>query len=271
MRRTPRQQRFVMGVWVAVVFCAGLAASCGGKSSSSRWQIVASELPEAVLAIAGRSDRDIWAVGADQGSGPLALHYDGTAWTRVATGSRGTLWWTQSFADGTTMMAGAQSTILVTTDGVTFTRQHTPGLANATVFGLWGAASNDVYAVGGIAGRDGFIWHFDGSTWSEVDLGSVLPPNGLPATDLGDWPGFFKVWGDPVGRVYVVGGRGVLLRRDRRRPVRRSSRPMRPTRRCSPCTARCSARSRSAAAPAAGSSRPAPPAASRTSPRRARR
>ena len=142
-----------------------------------------SQLPEAVLAIAGRSERDIWAVGADQGSGPLALHYDGTAWTRVATGSRGTLWWTQSFADGTTMMAGAQSTILVTTDGVTFTRQHTPGLANATVFGLWGAASNDVYAVGGIAGRDGFVWHFDGSAWTEVDLGSVLPPNGLPATD----------------------------------------------------------------------------------------
>jgi hypothetical protein len=209
MRQTPRQ----WGKWVAVVFCAGLAASCGGKSSSSRWKIVTSQLPEAVLAIAGRSERDIWAVGADQGSGPLALHYDGTAWTRVATGSRGTLWWTQSFSDGTTMMAGAQSTILVTTDGVTFTRQHTPGLANATVFGLWGAASNDVYAVGGIAGRDGFVWHFDGSAWTEVDLGSVLPPNGLPATDLGDWPGFFKVWGDPVGRVYVVGGRGVLLRR----------------------------------------------------------
>ncbi len=213
MRRTPRQQRFVTGVWVAVLLCAGLTASCGGKSSSSRWQIVASELPEAVLAIAGRSDHDLWAVGADQGSGPLALHYDGTAWTRVATGSRGTLWWTQSFADGTTMMAGAQSTILVTTDGVTFTRQHTPGLANATVFGLWGAASDDVYAVGSIAGRDGFVWHFDGSAWSEVDLGAVLPPNGLPATELGDWPGFFKVWGDPVGRIYVVGGRGVLLRR----------------------------------------------------------
>jgi hypothetical protein len=201
-------------MWAGVVFCAGLAASCGGKSSPSRWQIVASELPEAVLAIAGRSDRDVWAVGADQGSGPLALHYDGSAWTRAATGSRGTLWWTQSFADGTTMMAGAQSTILVTTDGVTFTRQHTPGLANATVFGLWGAASNDVYAVGSIAGRDGFVWHFDGSAWSEVDLGAVLPPNGLPATELGDWPGFFKVWGDPVGRIYVVGGRGVLLRRD---------------------------------------------------------
>jgi len=212
--RQSRRRRW--SAWVScawLVLALGAATSCGGKHSSSRWQLVASELPEAVLSIAGRSDHDVWAVGADQGNGPLALHYDGSAWARVPTGSRGTLWWTQSFADGTTMMAGAQSTILVTTDGATFTRQHTPGLANATVFGLWGATSSDVYAVGGIAGRDGFIWHWDGTAWSEVDLSNVLPPAGLPATDLGDWPGFFKVWGDGVGRVYVVGGSGVLLRR----------------------------------------------------------
>ncbi len=214
MRRSPRQRFAIWASWAAVLCCAGAAPSCTAKHASpARWQLVASELPEAVLSIAGRSDRDVWAVGADKGKGPLALHYDGTAWTRVATGSSGTLWWTQSFADGTTLMAGAQSTILVTTDGATFTRQHTPGLANATVFGLWGAASNDVYAVGGIAGRDGFVWHWDGTSWTEVDLSNVLPPNGLPATDLGDWPGFFKVWGDGVGHVYVVGGRGVLLRR----------------------------------------------------------
>jgi len=214
MRRKLRELRsWASGAFSVLALAA--VASCGGKSTpASRWELVASELPEAVLSIAGHSDHDLWAVGADQGSGPLALHYDGSAWTRVATGSRGTLWWTQSFADGTTMMAGAQSTILVTTDGVTFQRQHTPGLANATIFGLWGAASNNVYAVGGVAGRDGFIWHWDGTTWSAIDLSRILPPNGLPATELGDWPGFFKVWGDGTGRIYVVGGRGVLLRSD---------------------------------------------------------
>ena len=195
----------------AVLGAVSTAPACGGGGDQprARWQIVARDLPEAVLSIAGASDHDVWAVGADQGSGPLVLHYDGIAWTRAATGTRGTLWWTQSLPGGAVMMAGAQSTILMTTDGLSFQRQHTPGLASATVFGLWGASADDVYAVGSAAGRDGFIWHWDGAAWGELDL-----PEGLPTTTLGDWPGFFKVWGDGAGRVYVVGGHGVFLRRD---------------------------------------------------------
>ena len=190
------------------------AASCGGGGSGGdaaaklKWQIVTQDLPEAVLSIAGASATDAWAVGADLGSGPLALHFDGSAWTRVATGSRGTLWWVQAFPDGTVMMAGAQSTILVTTDGASFQRMVTPGLASYTIFGLWGTKSDDVYAVGDVSGRDGFIWHWDGVAWSEVAV-----PDGLAKTALGDTPGFFKVWGDGAGRVYVVGGHGTLLRR----------------------------------------------------------
>ena len=196
----------------------GIASvSCGGGGgagvSKDKWQIVAQDLHEAVLSIGGVSATDVWAVGADLGSGPLALHFDGAAWTRVATGSRGSLWWTQAFADGTVMMAGAQSTILSTSDGVSFRRLTTPGLANHTIFGLWGARPNDVYAVGGVSGRDGFIWHWDGNLWTDVAV-----PDGLPRSELGDTPGFFKVWGDGAGHVYVVGGRGVLLRRQGTEP-----------------------------------------------------
>ena len=203
-------------------FALVFALSCGGGGHggshpiATHWQVVAQDLPEAVMSIGGTSAQDVWAVGADLGSGPIVLHFDGSLWTRVPTQTRGSLWWTQSFGDGTTMMAGAQSTILTTSDGgATFNRMATPGLASYTVFGLWGASGSDVYAVGSVSGRDGFIWHWDGTTWSGVDV-----PDGLPTSALGDPPGFFKVWGDGAGRVYVVGGRGVLLRRDGADPFR---------------------------------------------------
>lgn len=206
--------------WAPLASTLLVALSCGGgggggKASQTHWQLIAQDLPEAVLSVGGASAQDVWAVGADRGQGPLVLHFDGSGWIRVATGTRGTLWWTQSFSDGTVMMAGAQSTILTSSDrGATFTRMKTPGLASYTVFGVWGASSGDVYAVGSVSGRDGFVWHWDGAAWSALDL-----PDGLPASAIGDPPGFFKVWGDGAGHVYVAGGRGVILRRDDAGPL----------------------------------------------------
>ncbi len=219
MRRSLKQHWALRARWRRGLLCflTGLAvSSCGWRRSRSRsraqWQIVASDLPEAVLSIAGLSDHDVWAVGADAnlGRGPLVLHYDGTAWTRVDHRQPG-----HALVDPVVLRRHGDDGGRAIDDprrpptAPTFQRQRTPGLANATVFGLWGATASDVYAVGSIAGRDGFIWHFDGAAWSEVDL-----PDGLPQTALGDWPGFFKVWGDGAGHVYVAGGRGVLLRRD---------------------------------------------------------
>lgn len=185
-------------------------AACGdNQRQDGHWQLVSSRLPEALLSIGGSSAKDVWAVGADAGAGPIALHYDGTRWTRVTTGSHGALWWTQTFPDGTIFMAGEQATILRSTDEATFTRMRTPGLAGYTVFGLWGANPSDVYAVGSVSGRNGFIWHFDGTTWSDVPVTASVP-----LTAGCDAPGFFKVWGDGAGHIYVVGSSGVFMRRD---------------------------------------------------------
>jgi hypothetical protein len=113
--------------------------------------------------------------------------------------------------DGTLFMGGAGATVLTSTDGTTFTRMHTPGLANATVFGVWGSAANDLYAVGSVSSRDGFVWHFDGTSWTDMAI-----PDDVYADALGDTPGFFKVWGDGAAgasqHVYVVGAHGTLLR-----------------------------------------------------------
>ncbi len=184
-------------------------SACGGPAPgpSLSWELVAHDLPEAVLSIGGTSAANVWAVGADLGSGPVVLHWDGTRWMRVPTGTRGTLWWVHAFADGTLYLGGAGGTILRSTDGATFARMAVPGLASSTVFGVWGASPDDAYAVGSVSGRDGFVWHYDGAAWT-----SVVLPDSIPADALGDTPGLFKVWGDGAGHVYVVGGRGVLLR-----------------------------------------------------------
>ncbi len=171
------------------------------------WATVAEVQDEALLSVTGRSSSDVWAVGADRGAGPRVVHFDGTQWQALRTGQRGDLWWVHAFAQGPVMMAGANATILRYENGQ-FTRMSTPGLARQTVYGLWGDRPDDVYAVGSVSGRGGFIWHFDGTAWREV----ALPAADMPRTPDGDFPGLFKVWGNGQGDVYVVGALGVVLR-----------------------------------------------------------
>jgi hypothetical protein len=171
------------------------------------WSLVASSRPEALLAVGGRSEQAVYAVGMDRGSGPAVLHFDGSGWRAIATGVRGDLWAVHAFDNGQVMMGGSSSTILLH-DGSRFTRMSTPGLARQTVYSIWGTRPDDVYAVGSGPGRAGFVWHYDGSAWRELDL----PYEQLPRTDDGDIRPFFKVWGNGKGDVYVVGGLGMVLR-----------------------------------------------------------
>jgi hypothetical protein len=142
--------------------------------------------------------------GADDGKGPVVVHYDGAAWERRETGIRGDLWWVHAIDGGPAFFGGSDAHVLRFEDGV-FERLSTPGLGKHTVFGIWAAAPDDAYVVGSVAGRNGFIWHYDGSTFDEP----ALPD--LPADEYRDAPGFFKVWGLSPDDVWVVGGSGVVL------------------------------------------------------------
>ena len=203
---------FVAAALLLVATLGGCPDPKDPTPETGTWSQVALELPAAVLSVTGTSASDVWAVGADKGTGPQVLHYDGTAWKAVATGTRGSLWWAQAFANGPVFFAGANSTVL-RYDGTTFTRMPTPGVARYTVFGLWGASPTDLYAVGSLAGRNGFVWHSDGTTWTDVTLPDLpeLPRSATGTT--GDVPGLFKVWGDGNGTVWVVGSRGLVLKK----------------------------------------------------------
>lgn len=194
---------------------AASAFACPDDVPTETWSVAAQDLREAVMSIGGTSPTDVWAVGADRGEGPLVLHYDGAGWERLQTQERANLWWVHAFPNGPVFMSGGQSTILRYQDGQ-FERMRTPGLSRHIIFGVWGHAPDDVYAVGSIGAGNGFVWHYDGSEWSVVPL-----PDSIPKDSYGNTPGLFKVWGDTGGNLWVVGGGGVILRSTSGGPLER--------------------------------------------------
>jgi hypothetical protein len=191
----------------------GLLPACGDNLDGEPidpdqppFEIVVDQVPEALLSIGGSSSHDVWAVGADRGRGPLVMHHDGSGWTRHETGTTGGIWWVHA-VDGQTFFGGENETLL-RHDGSTFERMATPGVARYTVYGVWGPTASDLWAVGAVAGgRSGFVWRYDGEAWRDVRLPADVPRDGR-----GELPGFFKVWGDGAGNVWVVGGLGSVLR-----------------------------------------------------------
>ena len=159
----------------------------------------------ALLSVHGTSARDIYTVGADSGDGPLVLHWDGMNWERLESGLKGDLWWVHAI-DDVVFMTGSDAHVVRYQAGQ-FERMPTPGLGKHTIFGLWAASPEDVYAVGSVAGRNGFIWHYDGTAWREVAL-----PEEIPVNENRDTPPFFKVWGNGADDVCIVGQGGVILR-----------------------------------------------------------
>ena len=208
---------FLVPSVVLIAFAASVAA-CGSKSSGGadaaveagpgkkEWQVLASELPSALLSVSGRSDTDIFAVGSDKGHGPLVLHFDGKRWRELATGQSSDLWWVQAQQNGPVLMGGASGTVL-RYDGARFERMATPGLGKHTVYGVWGSSGEDFYAVGQAGGRSGFIWHYHDKKFESETI-----PLDVPRLASGEVPGFFKVIGLKA-EVWVVGAAGAILKR----------------------------------------------------------
>jgi hypothetical protein len=200
----PAAWRLALGV--VLVFAVALVARRAEPPvlEVTTWSVVASDLPSALMSVDGTSSEDVYFAGADKGTGPLVVHYDGERWARLSTGVRGDLWWVHAFSDGPVFFGGAGG-LLLRYDRSTFERLPVPGLARQTVYGVWGSSPTDVYAVGGAAGREGFIWHYDGQAVTSIDL-----PLDVPRLANGEVPGLFKVWG-VNDDLWVVGGAGAML------------------------------------------------------------
>jgi hypothetical protein len=173
-----------------------------------RWRLFQSGLAAGLLSVSGTSASDVIAVGADSGAGPLVLHYNGQSWRELSSGARGDLWWITDRKLGASFFLVGEGGLILeyrTTDG-SFVRHNGPGAE--TLFGAWGSAANNVYAVGGVPDEidsSGVIWHYNGATWTNVDLSSIFPAGA---------PVLWKIWGRNASDIYVCGERGTLLHYD---------------------------------------------------------
>jgi hypothetical protein len=107
------------------------------------------------------------------------------------------------FEGGPIYMGGAGGVILrYETD--TFTPMTTPD--TGTVYGIWGASPDDLWAVGGASDNvGGFAWRLSGDAWTaEATLPTSVP------TSAALW----KVYGRAADDVSLVGSNGVSLHWD---------------------------------------------------------
>jgi len=183
----------------------------GGCPPSPTFTETGADPAAAFLSVGGASSNDLWVAGAQRSplEPPVLLHFADGDWEEVAVpDTLHDLWWVHAFEDGPVFVGGAGATVL-RIDGGAIERTPTPPFFGNTVYGVWGATPDDVWAVGGFAGRDGFAWRWDGAEWSAVDL-----PADLPRTATGEIPALFKVWGRGPDDVWMVGGQGTVLRWD---------------------------------------------------------
>lgn len=152
----------------------------------------------------GPSGDDLYAAGGTPTAG-VVLHWDGHAWTALDVGVAVPLLdWSYGFGANDVFVVGARGTVLHF-DGHAWAVQSTP--TTQQLWGVWGAAPNDVYAVGGsgdVSGH-GTVLHYDGIAWTELALPALVRPNVFA---------YYKVWGADASHVFVVGQRGVVMRWD---------------------------------------------------------
>ena len=213
-------------LWWVHGFTGGPVVVVGDRGTIARYDEGAWEqMPTGLTAVTlygvwGSSPDNMWAVGgpyalADMGQpdpGPdsdpeseprrdILLHYDGTAWTQVAlpelpersvaAQSFFKVWGTGP--DDVFVVGGGR--LILHYDGTQWEVQDT-GPGSQLLFTVTGRGPDDVWAVGG--GATAVLLHYDGETWTEVEL-----PPFSPQVIQG-------VWTAPGRPVYVSGFNGFL-------------------------------------------------------------
>ncbi|MGH9888206.1 MAG: hypothetical protein ACREBE_21920, partial [bacterium] len=136
------------GLAPLVLALALLGTACGESGHDASWKLLASEQPAALLAVWGTTADNVWVVGgrSELAGAPTILHRSGGAWTRVDSNQRGIdLWWVFGFNGGDVYFTGSGGTILRYRNAQ-LERMVTP--RTGTIFGLWGASPDDLWAVG---------------------------------------------------------------------------------------------------------------------------
>ncbi len=150
----------------------------------------------------------IWADGPETilavGGQPLAgvlLEYKDGSWTALAGLPESTprLNWIHGIGE-LRVVVGYFGALLHREGGVWQARQSG---VEAPLWGVWGAAVDDLWAVGsgGGEGKAPTLLHYDGEVWSGVDVAAIS----------GSSSALYKIWGRAADDIYAVGAKGLIL------------------------------------------------------------
>ena len=172
----------------------------------SQWSDIAAPGHD-YYAIWGTSPRDVFAGG----NSSRVMRYDGSQWSEMPTtgfGPEATIQQISGISPTDVWAIGwrtrcddcSHRTYFVARyDGRTWTTVYST--SDNTFNALWVGAANDVWVVGVGYNEDGYILHYDGTTWQETFRRSAADIASPPIDD---------VWGSSSSDIYAVGGEGVL-------------------------------------------------------------
>ncbi len=156
----------------------------------SAWKQMESHTIEDLFDVRGFSPSDVYAVGRNG----TFLHFDGSQWSvSPLPFSLRRIWG----LDGDDLFGlGAGTSSIWHFNGVSWDSMAAGTLRE--LFGIWGASSADIYAVG----DENIVLHYDGIAWSEIK--SADRPAGY----------LTAVWGGSAQDVYAVGNYATILHYD---------------------------------------------------------
>ncbi|MFT5434852.1 MAG: hypothetical protein ACI9OJ_005568 [Myxococcota bacterium] len=173
-----------------------LQNSCDQATDAPHWQVLSFCRDNQLLAVWSKSG-DTWVVGA---AGEI-LRFDGCEWSPLASGTNADLWWVFG-VDDAVFIGGANGTLFKWTADTGLVTQSLSNGESATIYGIWGHAKNDVWAVGfdPKTPKSGVVYRYAGDQWTPV----ALPTPGDP----------FKVFGTSENELLIVGRDDLVLKWD---------------------------------------------------------
>ncbi|MCO4764388.1 MAG: hypothetical protein KC502_22950 [Myxococcales bacterium] len=207
MKPIPLNRVVLTGLLLISSFAGCSADGPAADTKPDEWRVDVEDLSAGLFAVWGHDDGPLWAVGADDGKGPMLLQHSAKGtWDRIDTSAHpGDLWWIHGPDAKTLYLVGDKGRVLRwTADSKTFTPMPTP--TKRVLYGCWAADATHIWAVGGDPKglETGVVLMSDGVTWTEV--------KDLPAVPAGT--SFFKVFGTSATDLRVIGTAGQVLHFD---------------------------------------------------------
>ena len=186
-----------------------ILTACSGSTptpAQAEWTTPLEEEEGALLSVLSHGG-DIWATGANGGSGGTVLRLHDGQWEREATNTQADLWWIAAHPDGDLYTVGSQGTVLRRDADANYSALESA--TEMTLYGVWFNSAGEGWIAAGDPLADGM--NNPRGMLLHIVNGQVETESAVPASIAGHL--MFKVWGPPGQSdvAYAVGDGGYML------------------------------------------------------------